>query len=935
MKPSHHLTDRVDRTYVIRYTLLFLGMASLVFLPFIINRRSLVNKVDGFSQYIVYLRYMGQYLRSALRQFLHGSFRLPSYDFSIGMGDDIGQIVRFHPLDFLSVFVPASCTEYLYDAILIVRFYAAGLAFSFYAFSWNTLTGPDPDRDRVCAVNVLSGAMIYVFCGFMLIRVMNHPIYAAPFIVFPLLLLGAEKVMHRKGYLLFVFSVFLGFWSNYYFMYIMSVGLLVYMLVRFGVVYRSDRVRAFFLLLGKMLLSYLLGLAMSMITLYPMIRRYLSSARLPGSAEAVDLLVYEDKRRYIAWLLNLISPYQSSGNGMNLNFAVIVLPCLVLLFSFSWKRLRSLKLLTISCLLILLIPGAGYVLAFFNRENSRWMFLLALCLAMAVVFTLDCFAQISRKQILAVAAAAGVFWGMVLVQTLVTGMNIYNIAAAAELTVCLAILLAPAVRKGGRQRVRRCALAITCVSTVLNGFMTFSSGFGNLTKEYVLAGKITEKYGKVPRSMGTAMIQDDSFWRVEGYNVEHWSQNSAIFSGYNGTSEYNSILNADMIDAMMSQVNRGLDAVTTMSGLDARPVALNLAHVKYFTVKPRYSSCVPYGFSAEPVYSQKKVSVYECEHPLSFGYSSRAFITRENYNALSPLERELVQLDAIVADSAPDSKEDPADALREAGLAEITKADTPVEAERLHLPAQGEGFTCEGGIVHTEKHRTMKVFWKERAGTDAWLWLPNLSGPGEKTYIKLKTKKYKTKITIRSEEQLYYTGSGERLIHLGYSTRNALTTAKIKFGRRGDYDLSGAGILYVPMENYTKKIEALNAYPLENETIRDGRITGTVRFDEPGILALSVPQADGWTVKVDAEKVSPVRGGSAGPGTLTANVMYQGILIPAGEHTVELTYETPGSAAGYAAAIPAMLLFLVLFVLDRRKRRKEKVRGQETCQIQG
>ena len=150
-----------------------------------------------------------------------------------------------------------------------------------------------------------------------------------------------------------------------------------------------------------------------------------------------------------------------------------------------------------------------------------------------------------------------------------------------------------------------------------------------------------------------------------------------------------------------------------------------------------------------------------------------------------------------------------------------------------------------------------------------------------------------------------------------------------------DQDYEKAMPLYrLLMENYTKKIEALNAYPLENEEILDGRITGTVRFDEPGILALSVLQADGWTVKVDGEKVSPVQRGQAQPGTLTANVMYQGILIPAGEHTVELTYETPGSAAGYAAAIPAMLLFLVLFVLDRRKRRKEKVRGQESCQIQ-
>lgn len=104
---------RVDRVYVIRYTLLFLGMCTLVFVPFLLTHASLIKKIDGMSQYIVYLRYMGQYLRRALDGFVHGNFSLPSYDFSIGMGDDIGQIVRFHPFDFLSVFVPSAYTEFL------------------------------------------------------------------------------------------------------------------------------------------------------------------------------------------------------------------------------------------------------------------------------------------------------------------------------------------------------------------------------------------------------------------------------------------------------------------------------------------------------------------------------------------------------------------------------------------------------------------------------------------------------------------------------------------------------------------------------------------------------------------------------------------------------------------------------------------------------
>ena len=931
------MSDRVDRTYVIRYTLLFIGMSGLVFFPFILTRHSLVNKVDGFSQYIVYLRYMGQYLRSAVRQFLQGSFRLPSYDFSIGMGDDIGQIVRFHPLDFLSVFVPSAYTEILYEGILLLRFYLAGLTFSFFAFSWNRIPGsaasfgPDdgeriPSEEsgsRVCAVNVLSGAMVYVFCGFMLIRVVNHPIYAAPFIVFPMILLGAEKAMHREGFLLFIFSVFLGFWSNYYFMYIMSAALLVYILVRFWEVYRSKRAVCFFFLFWKMTFSYLLGLAMSMITLYPMICRYLSSARMSGGAQTANLLVYADKRRYVAWFLNLISPYQSSGNGTNLNFAVIVLPCFVMLFSLAWKRHRSLKILSLGCLLILLIPGAGYVLAFFNRENSRWMFLLALCCAMAVVFTVDCFACITQRQLAAVGIVSGGFLVFVVLQTVVSGKNLYNLTAAFELAVCLVVLLSPVVRRAGIRSIRSCALVITCGSVVLNGFMTYAPGFGNLSGRYIEAGKTGKIYEDTLRSKGAELIGEDSFFRVEGFTVPHGTENGSVYSDYNGTAEYNSILNTNMIDALMSQNNLGLDAVTTMKGLDSRPVTMNLAHVRYFIAKSSYSGCIPYGFEEEPVVSGEDVSVYECENPLSFGYSSGSFITRENYDALSMLEREMVQLDAVVVEKSKQGQEDPADVLRSEGLQEITGSDVELSSEELALPQEGEGFTCPDKTVHAGKMATMVLSWTEKAGMDAYLLLPKLKGPGEKAYIRLRTKGFKNTIAIRGKEQLYYTGRQEYLIHLGYSDADQEQIMKLTFMKAGDYDLSDAQILYVPMEGYDKKIEALKEQPLMNEEIRDGQISGSVSFDAPRILVLSVPAAEGWTVKVDGEKASPVSEKAAGGGTLTANVMYQGILLPAGEHTIELSYETPGSAWGYAIALPALLAYLVLLLMHRHFKRKE------------
>ncbi len=887
-------------------------MTLLVFLPFWLTHRSLIKKVDGMSQYIVYLRYMGQYLRRVLSNLAHGSFALPSYDFSIGMGDDIGQIVRFHPFDFLSVFVPSAYTEALYEVILVLRFYAAGLAFSVFAFGM---------VKGAAWMNVLSGSMVYVFSGFMLIRVVNHPIYAAPFMVLPILLLGAERMMKKEGCLLFVLSVFLGFWSNYYFMYIMSAALLVYVLIRFPEVFQSRRGREFAGLFFRMVGAYLLGLCMSMMTLYPMIRRYLSSARLPQEADALELIVYEDKRRYIAWFLNLISPFQSSGNGTNLNYAVCVLPCLAALFGLVWKAHRSLKKLTIACLLVLLIPGAGYVLAFFNRENSRWVFLLAMCCAMTVVVAADCFADLSRRQVMWICALSGGFLFLVLLQTILIGANVYNLTAAAELLLCLALLLGPAVKGRGVPAARGCILAVTCISTLIHSYMTYAPGFGALTRQYVKAGKTLSSYENYVRSKGASLIKDDSFYRIEGFNVKHGRENSSIFSDYNSTSEYNSILNADMMDAMLSQNNLGLGAVTTMRGLDARPVALNLAHVRYFTAYTAYGNgCVPYGFSREPVYGNRKVSVYANEAPLSFGYSCTAFITREHYDALDPLEKEMVLLEAVVAEPVQKNGADPADMLRKAGFAEIDGPTGRIEREEVALPSRGKNLTYEDGVVHAAKKGRMTFSWNERAGFDAYLLLEGLDTPDEISNLTLRTRGFRTTINVRSEEQLYNLGKEDYLVHLGYGDSDKETKARLTFPKEGSYAFAGAKILYMPMEAFDERIDALNQYPLEDEKIEDGRISGTVHFDSARILVLSVPQAEGWTWTVDGKTLKPEGSPGEGMYLLTGNIMYQGIALPEGSHTISLTYETPGSMEGRLITALAILAFCVLAFIRMRSR---------------
>ena len=935
---------KAAREYFWKYTLLFTGVSLIVFLPFLLEGRSFVCKVDGQSQYIVYLRYMGQFLREWFRGIIKGRLIPPQYDFSIGIGDDINAVVRFHPLDFLAAFFPASKTEFVYTVILLLRFYLAGLSFSAYAFYWNTVpvSGEEQTHRLVHPTNVLAGSLVYLFGGFMLIRVTNHPIYAAPFIVLPLLFLGAEHVLHGQGFLLFPLMVMLGFWSNYYFMYILSIALLIYMLIRFPEQYvrrqsrkasadqtmagdgagRADavsggeRALAFFALTGKMVSLYLLGLCMSLATLLPTILRYLSSTRLSQASETKNLLVYEDRRRYAAWFLNLISPYRSSGNGTDLNFAVIVLPAAAVLFALEWRKLRSLKRTLIAELLFLLIPAGGYILAGFNNENNRWMFLIAFSLGMAVVFMGDGFGSLSRRQEIFLAGSSALFCLGTLAQTFLDGFNLYNTAAAAELAAVTVLLLVLSRRKAALKLVRGTVLALTVASTAINGILTYASPFGAVAQDYTKAGQSLAKY----RKYAPAAAAKEAFRtggglldRTDIWGLEHGYENSSQFMGYSGVSMYNSILNAGFTDALALQNNLGLDAVTQIHGLNGRPAAELLARVRYFAVPEDQAAALPYGFRREPLLKKDGILVFESDCLLSEAVSYHSFMTREDYERLTDLERELVPLHAVVLDGAPEDQSSQAEDLRAAGMTQVSAPQEEILTETISAVTPGDGVsrTAEGYEVSRKKGQ-IRVPVRKRPGYTAYLRLKGLHSDEEYFRLQLEADGIVYETTVRNEHQVYNVGRDEYLFNLGYSEEDGSAEAVLTFFAPGSYALEEISVQYQPMAGFRQAAQALNEESLENCTVSGESLKGTIRLTEPRFVVFPVARAKGWSLTVDGRE-RQLQG---------ANLAFMGLLLEAGEHEIQLIYRTPGLKAGALASAAAVLGWILLAVFAYRKKKR-------------
>ena len=923
---------KFNRKYLLIYTAAFLVLGLAVFLPFLAGGKSLVGNGDGQSQYILQLRYMGQWLRQTLRDFAHGDFVLRSYDYTIGMGEDIGSIVRFHPLDYLSVFVPASGTETLYAFLIFLRMYLAGIAFSLYVFHWGC-----PGRQ------VLAGSMVYLYCGYVFELGIVHPIYVSPMIIMPMLLLGAEYMMdpeRRHSFALFAVTVYLGFTSNYYFMYINSVALLIYVLIRFFAVYRQKRVQNFFVLFVRMACAYLAGLMLSCVTLLPTLSRYFNSYRSQSLAQSPSLLVYEDKRRYFAWFLNLISPLEASGNGTHLNFAVIVLPCIVVLVLSGREKWKGLKKLLLVNLLFLLFPLGGYIMAVMHTENNRWVYLISLTVAVCVSFASGEFSHLSALQKKGLIAAGLVFDAGAAILCILQGFDVYHAAAAVQLSAAVVLILATE-RLGSVQREEQhgngrslsgagaladravlMILCITAVSCVLNGVFTFAKPFGNLTRYYAPRGT-TERYfsdsayanynkvgsGIGGEAEGAPREWTDGFYRVDGYWKKSNEDNASVQLGYPGVQIYNSVLNASQITYLLDTENIGLTTMLHIHSLDGRTGAEAAAGVRYFQTQEKYPQHLPYGFDTK-VWSDGKMAIYENSFPVSFGFTADSVIGMSDYQALDAGEREEVMLSAVLLDDAAADR-----ASQETGLKRTDgRTETAgITAEQTALPdGEKKIERTQTGYRALKKNASVSIPYQRKAGCDMYLELCGLVPDGIGTSVRVEAQGVSKKVTLLSDEQTYTLLRDRYLVSLGYADADTEDTLTLTFRDKGRYDLDAVRIVSVPREDYSEKVAALNEDSLQDAAFGKNTVTGSVTLKEARCMVFQLPFSSGWSLTVNGQERE----------LLQADECYMGAVLEPGVNEIRLTYTSPMSRMGWMLSLAGLLLLISALIIRHRRMRK-------------
>ena len=909
-----HKVKHPNLAYFLIYTVVFTGLFCLAFIDFFRFGRTLLWKADTVSQYYPRAVFFADYIAKAVGNLLQGRLVFPMYDFRIGMGGEV--TYSLEPLYFLFALFGRENVEKTYILLIFLRFYLSGLSASAFCLYFK--------KNHVTA---FLASLVYVFCGFSFYGGARHTMFMVQMIFFPLLIIAIEEIIRKRRWYLCTILVALSLFSNYYFLYMSTIGMGIYFLVRFFCQpEKKDRSLKNFIGRGLVISgSYLLGVAMSCIVLVTTFGLYVGSGR-SGSAviKTPSLFYYHAK-----WLLScfLCFPTTANSPGDWLKLGYLPIAFLAVVFLFTRKGRKELKIFSVLSVILMALPLSGFVFNGFSSISNRWCYMLSLLVAYIVADCLEDMCNMSRRELLICA-------GMTLLYGYLVFFGDYsNTRYMKAAFLCIAATYAGLLLCQERSRQFRYVakqsilLLMTMGMVVVNGHLLYSGA--GVVREYTEPGEAQQKSEDTPLR-AISQVEDDNFYRATTPKLNYSTISSSIMLDYNSISMFNSTLNGSIMEYLEKMGSTGY-SVTQLFGLSNRTFLNALAAVKYYAYYDSPKRPLPYGYETaiETDLDGKQTTVSENQYALPIGYTYTDAISREELEKYDTLKRQEVLMQRVMLENLDDQgtadigvTQEPLDftVAKEDGLYyNGTRLTTKNEEETETEGIQSDEEEPSGGEdEEQEQTYTLTLNLQTQPDSETYLVLKNavLKGNMTETPINISFQNAENKLSykFRSDDDRYGTRQQDYVFNLGYH-EDAFTTCEISFDRAGTISFDSMELYSQPMENYPDYIGHLTEDVLEDVTVGEDEVTGNISLDEDKYLVLSIPYQKGWTAYVDGEETELLR----------ANYMYMALPLSAGEHSIRLTFAIPG--VRYAMiSMPSAAGVFVLLLLVRWLRRKRRVK---------
>ena len=867
------------------YTLMFLLMCIVAFLPFFTEGKSFVwgaGVEDGLSQHFSALAYYGEALREFFRNLLAGHPKLVMWDMSLGYGADILSTLNYYaigdPLNLLYGFVSPKNTETMYDFMIVLRMYLAGITFIMYA-----------RKMKKRSYGTVIGALVYVFSGFCFRLGLRHPFFINPMIYFPLLCLGIEKIYQRERPYVFIFAVCVSAMSNYYFLYMLTIFAVIYAWIRFYKYSEENKIKTFFLTILKFGMYYTLGIAMAAVILLPSVIGFLGNGRYGNGVDWKSLIVYPGKY-YLLFIENFIG-YGNMGSNTNAGYLPIV--GIVVLFTLFSQRMKHKKyrVAFIASIIALILPIFGYAFNGFSYANNRWAFALSFIVALLTAEMYPRLFVMSKRQQIGIGAGIIIYTVFCIIVN-ASGEEILKnkgIMAACGLIAVFYILLLIFQRLGydTQKRIVRVSMAILLLISVgVHGYYRFDPKEYAYTQEFMDQGQAYRTL-KEDNIRMLSKANDPSVYRVhaEGYRYKNYG----LINHLNTISGYYSITAKCVTDTIKGYDTLGMQYADKYKGVDQRLGLLSLAGVKYITVAHNSQVAkdvssmgdVPYG--VEKLRKKGNITLYKNKYALPFAYAYDSYMTEQQYEQLNGIGKEQAMLAQIILNQHPADKEIQHNEQRNGpDIQTISLPETRISSPKgkkyadITVPVEKDKETYlyfKNLVYHGKKNGDDKFILTGRKGTKGILVTQN---------------DVQQKIHIQSTFNPYYFGRKDYIVKINHQTSKAKEKVRLNFLSPGEYEFDDISLITVPKKDVLARLKERKENSMKQIQYEGNHFRGVYHAKKDQILCVTIPYSKGWKATVNGNRTKIYK----------ANGMFMGIIMKKGTQSVKLDYETPGLKIG-------------------------------------
>ena len=953
----------VKRLYS-EYTILFIFLALCIFGTYLVTGHTFILSKDALNQHLPLL---AKY-REALISFVHHP-RLNFWSWQMGLGSDTFQVYSYYTIgdvfSYLALLFPAAKITLAYQVINIIRMYCVGLAFVYFAQHFKF-------RNSV----ILMGATTYLVNSFLLYACIAQPFFTAPFIIFPLIVVQIERILQKGSPWPLAGAFTWMLVSNYYLAYVLGIGSFLYLVLRVGTHYR--RTLNYGKTFLKLAFATITSVLLSAVLLVPEIIAVTNSTRT-GSLFANGLKTYP-LYYYLFLPKSLINGGQwyfmfwSALGIVSIGFIALV---------YIYSRPRKYPLLTISlglALIMLLIPAVG---AFFNgmmSASNRWTLLIYLPLAMAVCILAENIPTLDQKTMAVLSWATGIYLIVLIATFFFENENDIFMPVIFLIGSLMAIWL---IHLNKLAHPYRWLLAITMLNAGVNAIYAAFPYNGDFSSSMLSRGEYqaitSNRYGNLDQD-----LKNNSFYRVSTISqnkiIDGPNLDNDLTSGLHNIDSYYSLQNKYLGQFNTSLQNNQYQANIPIRQADDRTIMNNFFGVKYLFVQSNGDNAtkIPAGYfldkATDPVinYDEGQPSNlqskdefvptqtmrYKTNYAFPLLYWQDNYISKKDYQSLSPTEKERVLATGVLVDKQeklqgmkaaklnthvyPLKSELVSNRLNKVNPAKLTYTDSE-ETYQLQLPelqSKKMQQKLKGSELHIEfsKIKYTPFSMKEQIAYEQAHLKETVLNPGNvinQRYTHYRYWRYHVlngspdisfKLNVGSKfgtatiEQArqstlsLFKHVTNSTLNIGYYDGKLPTSLTFQPSKLGTYELKYRVVAEKIDNNYYREVKTLQRHRLEDVKFKRNQVQGTIKTTRPGVLTSSIPYSTGWSVKVNGKKAT----------TLRTNQAFLGVYLPAGTHHVIFSYELPGIRLGALLSSIGLgwtILAGIITVVWKRKRK--------------